>query len=263
MQNPRLLNSFPSTRQDVLSEALSAHRRALQLEPDNADALFNTAQLLCFMVEDEDDGDWKRTVSDGNSVQPADRVPLIQEAVLLFERCLSTQEAAYQRTTHRSASQQAPDVHQSATAENSLPPPPSEPHSEERDTWAAIEEPITISALIDTGVALLQAITTLCSMNPSSDLNRLDDIMSTSEDLLQVRLSRWLLLAPIEVKSDYTLAEANLKAALLEAQYRAGRISHAAYNKSLTDSFRFVTIQSDNVSSNSTSHKIPLKSSDP
>ncbi|KAI9665222.1 MAG: hypothetical protein M1831_002232 [Alyxoria varia] len=242
-RNPRLSSNFPSTRHEALSEALLAHRRALQLRSDDADALFNTAQLLCLIVEDDDDRNWKGTARDGNAPQSTDLVALTQEAVMLLEKCLSIQEHAYQKTTHGPASQQPPDADQPVTAEAHAPP--SEAHNQEQDTWAAIEEPITISSLVDTSVALLQAITTLCNINPSNDLKRLDDIVSTSEDLLQVRLSRWLMLALEEARSDYILAAANLRAALLEAQYRAGRISQEVYNKSLGDSFHFIAVQSE------------------
>ena len=67
---------------DNLGVALASSRDALALKEDNADVLFNTAQILTSLVE--------ALTDDRTNIH--DPLPFLEEALELFQRCLTLQE---------------------------------------------------------------------------------------------------------------------------------------------------------------------------
>ena len=135
-----------------LALALDSHQAALKLSPQNADLLFNTAQVEASLAEESED--------DQQSLG------LLQDSVTLLQQCLELQGQALQQQqayADEMAAQAAGDT-QPGAAESSSSSRPGTPSSVSSDggDWAMIEEPVTAATLLETGVALFDSLASLC-----------------------------------------------------------------------------------------------------
>ncbi|KAK6605391.1 hypothetical protein H4I95_05197 [Botrytis cinerea] len=162
-QYPKLRAQLPGTLLDLLSAALEASRFALSLKQDNADILFNTAQVLTSIAE---------VTSETRNVGNDNNLALLEEAIELFQRCLTLQE--YQYTESQTQAESAPISDDDPDMEEggvSLSNPNSEPPQDDR--WASIVEPVTLETLLDTVVAQLQTLAILCGLVLTAALDNL------------------------------------------------------------------------------------------
>lgn len=158
--HPLLLKKLEVPVLNGLQEALISHRYALSLDPDNADALFNTAQVLTTIAEES---------AKENPIAISDQLKLLEEALELQTRCLSIQEMKLEENERQ----------QHESQETTAPPEPvasgAEPTQQENDIdaaedqWFSVLEPITPDTLIDTALAQIGTLTTLCSIISSSN----------------------------------------------------------------------------------------------
>ncbi|KAB8234647.1 uncharacterized protein BDW43DRAFT_51139 [Aspergillus alliaceus] len=235
-QHPKLAALLPAPLADILSITLQSHREALDLGQDNADALFNTAQVLTSLAE---------VVTD--TKHPSDRqlsraVKYLQEAIELFQRCFIIQEMRYTETQE-----------QFKLMESGVVAPPEEEMQEERnmqeriddagelkpsdrqEQWAAVIEPVTKDTLVDTAVAQLETLATLCNMltfNPGVGLGWVEE---SSADLLQEKITAY-----VEDSSRHheaSLARAKFTCALNEVLYRSERIDVETYQTEIARVF--------------------------
>jgi len=166
---------------------------ALLLEQDNADALFNTAQVLTSLAEVVTDT--KRPVEE----QLNQGAKLLQEAIELFQRCLVLEELKYTelqeqiRQMETGEAQQPQQPQQPEQAQDVLQSPDTgEPKDSEQEQWAAVVEPVTKDTLVDTAIAQLDALATLCNLltyDPGVGLHRVEEY---STDLLQEKISAYV-----------------------------------------------------------------------
>lgn len=147
----------------VLREALRSHEYAQGLEPTHADTLFNTAQVLMGIAEiiaGDDD-------SDGSEVLMG-----IQRALEIQSRCFDLQSATFaesrlelEQAMRETAQQDAPQPNNGDMLTDTTTPPQN---SDQEEQWVSIEEPVTAGTLLDTIIAQLEALSTLCSILSSS-----------------------------------------------------------------------------------------------
>ena len=229
-QHPGLLQ-IPIQQQ--LSVALESHRSALRLNPQNGDVIFNTAQVLTAIAD---------TIKEPRQ-QSIEEGSLLEESVELFQRCLDIQEAALRRqmdnylsTTHQAVSSVVQLEPNSSFTVIKASNEEEEEEEEEEEDWAAIEEPITISTLTDTCVALFDALTALCraaSVRKPSTLQDIEDVHRRARKKLE------LLPGDVtgETKVNLLVCEAKLKSALLEAAFEIGTIHLRSWDDGLRESF--------------------------
>ncbi|KAL4886346.1 hypothetical protein BJY04DRAFT_100847 [Aspergillus karnatakaensis] len=229
-QHPRLSSQLSAPLAEVLNVALISHREALQLEQDNADALFNTAQVLTSLAELVTDT--KRPVEE----QLNQAVNFLQEAIELFQRCLVLQELRYTEMQEEIRQMEAGEVAQSEpmqdVQEASEVGGSKEP---EQEQWAAVVEPVTKDTLVDTAVAQLDALSTLCNLltyDPGVGLNWVEEY---STELLQEKISAYMEGSNRHYEA--ALARARFNAALNEVLYRSGRTDVETYYSAVTNSF--------------------------
>lgn len=145
--HPLLARHLDAPLLAVLDAALTSHRYALELDLNNADALFNTAQVLVSIAEElaKDDS------------RTADALRFLEEALEMQNRCLSVQELKYEESEQQRRSmleaQQAGDpVEQPATgtagASASQPSTPSSTTAAAEDQWFSILEPIDRKSVV-------------------------------------------------------------------------------------------------------------------
>jgi hypothetical protein len=223
--HPVLVKKLQEPLMSVLEQTLASHRYALGLDQDNADTLFNTAQVLTSLAEE---------VAKDDSLSAASAVTYLEEALELLQRCLTLQEFRYTESQERAA--EARQVLEEAGAQDESMDEPSSTGQDSEDglddeRWASIIEPVTKDTLIDTGLAQLSALTTLCGILGSSpqapNVPSLAWIEEYSSTLLSVRLPT--LVEGSERSVEVGIARAVFITAMLEAGYRKGQIDAQTY----------------------------------
>jgi hypothetical protein len=212
----------------MLETALNSHRYALSLDPENAGSLFNTSQVLTSIAEE---------IMKDDTVEDITALPLLEEALELQNQCLAVQELRFEESQQERAAAEllnepAPsdgmhDAVESASA-----------HSSEmvlqEDQWASVVEPVTTDTLIDTVLAQLGTLTTLCSVLASAPVvtpaASLPWVEEYSSKLLQSKLPTYLETSA-ERHQEIALAKANFISTLLEAGFRMGKIDDLIYKR--------------------------------
>ncbi|KAL2828140.1 hypothetical protein BJY01DRAFT_133213 [Aspergillus pseudoustus] len=230
-QHPRLATQLSAPLREMLRVALQSHREALQLEQDNADAIFNTAQVLTSLAETV--ADTKRPVEE----QLNQAVKFLQEAIELFQRCLVLQELRYTEMQEEIRQMETGEFGQSKQIQDVQEmPDASEKEGTEQEQWAAVVEPVTKDTLVDTAVAQLDALSTLCNLltyDPGVGLNWVEEY---STELLQEKINVYVQDSNRQYEA--ALARAKFNSALNEVLYRSGRTDVETYYGAVSSSFR-------------------------
>jgi hypothetical protein len=152
------------------------------------DILSNTAQILVSLTE--------KLAESPSGPAP---LHLIEEALRLFQKCLEVQEK--QAKDSAAQSQEAQSMfdteHNSGdvsdteeggvaiTEDTSMDIDGGEPAQDER--WASIIEPVTNSVLLDTILAQLETLTTMCGLIVGVDERAIGWIEQYAKDLIEVK----------------------------------------------------------------------------
>ncbi|KAM5479756.1 hypothetical protein McanCB56680_005451 [Microsporum canis] len=218
-QHPKLVTQLPGPILDILRIALASHREALKKDQDNADILFNTAQVLTSVAEAITEG---RRASEA---QTEEALRNLTEALELFQRCLVLQELKFteyeeQLRMMRDGGPERQLQQEQEQQESGYDPRTasgSGSGSTEAEEWAAVIEPVTKNSLIDTAIAQLEALATLCGLltsDPGSSLawekNRANEVAIVRAKFLSI---------------------------LLEVTYRSCRIDLDTYKNELDSAF--------------------------
>lgn len=202
------------------------------MQQDNADALFNTAQVLTSLAEEIT-----------NSKHPSDNqisqaVKFLHEALELFQRCLLLQELRYTESQEQARQLEAQILDGSGRGEEMQEQQEENHDADEegpREQWAAIVEPVTKNTLVDTAVAQLETLTTLCNLltfNPGVGLAWVEEY---SSDQLQAKISAYVEGSDRHYEA--SLAYAKFACALSEVIYRGGRIEVETYYREIARVF--------------------------
>jgi len=248
--HPVLVGQLKQPLLEVLQIALASHRHALQLGPENIDTLFNTAQVLRSIAEE---------VAGADDLPSAEAIKLLEEAWELQSRCFEIQKVRYleNQEEERIANEQA--AADLAAPTQAVPAEPasstisggggSEEPGEEEEQWVSVVEPVTTDTLIDTVVAQLETLTTLCSIltdaPDSAPPSALSFAEKHSSDLLLQVLPKLLDSRDgnAERIQEVALAKANFVSSLLSAGTRAGKLEPATYKKELDAVFSASELQ--------------------
>jgi hypothetical protein len=212
---------------ELLHIALQSHQEALNLQQDNADALFNTAQVLTSLAE------VMAGLKRPSEQQLREASQYLQEALELFQRCLILQELRYSESQEQIKEMEAGDLNAGNDLEESTESISSQPP--QHDEWAAIVEPVTKSTLLDTAISQLETLSTLCSLltlDPGSGIAWVEEYAS---DLLSTKLAAYT--EGTDRHHEVALARAKFWSALTEVLYRSGRINIETYARELSSMF--------------------------
>ncbi|KAJ9615410.1 hypothetical protein H2200_001485 [Cladophialophora chaetospira] len=228
----------PQPLLEVLQQALQAHRYALALDQDNPDTLFNTAQVLTAIAE--------AFAKDPNHAD-TDALQPLEEALELQNRCLNIQELKLEE----SAEQQ----NEAARLESDFPVQPISEENNDRteksredpataameDQWFSVVEPVTNDTLIDTILAQLATLTTICSVLGSSEASvsspSLAWVEEYSSKLIHTKLPALLQDEDTERLQEVALARANFMSELLKAGYTQHSIDPETYKRERDEAF--------------------------
>ena len=211
---------------DALNSALASHRYALALDNENADTLFNTSQVLTSVAEEMVKDDQFNMVI----------LELLEEALELQNRCLSLQELKYAQDREQE-SEAARMAERGATTEGSSvvddgQSETSPSFAQQDDRWFAVLEPVTMGTLIDTVLAQLATLATLCEalmFNPeSASVTNLPWVEEYSTWLLCDKLPLYTIDST-ERSEEIALAKATFISTLLEAGFRTRKLDAKTY----------------------------------
>lgn len=226
----------------VLEQSLRSHQYALQLDNDNADLLFNTAQVLTTVAEN---------IANDDSLQGREAIEYLQQALDLQSRCLQVQgnkfaeSRAFQEDIARQADNSDNDDG-GATIDSRTTTAFDE--KDEQEQWVSIVEPVTADSLLDTILAQFATLTTLCSVLISVLTDDSTSQPSISPTWLE-EYSRKVIdgdLAKISSQSgttlehrlaDIAISKANFQASLLELAFRSKSITFETYREQLRRMF--------------------------
>ncbi|KAJ5183184.1 hypothetical protein N7492_000800 [Penicillium capsulatum] len=234
-QHPKLAAQLPAPQAEILQIALQSHREALQLDQDNADVLFNSGQVLTSLAE---------AIADSKHPEEEQLVQAstyLQEAIELFQRCLVLQEMKYTEMQEQIDEMESGGPEPQPPAQT--PQPTEQPESGDgesaedgQEQWAAIVEPVTKNTLVDSAVAQLDTLTTLCNLlvfNPGG--GGIGWVQEYSSGLIQSRLPAYVEGSDRQYEAG--LARAKLICAMYEVLYRGGNTDVQTYKQEVGQAF--------------------------
>lgn len=190
----------------------------------------NTSQVLTSLAEVVSDG--RRSTQSSRD----DGLKLLQEALELFQRCLTVQEFQFTESQEmmEMGDEGSPavggddDSGDRDMMSNSL-------EATEEERWASVLDPVTKDTLVDTAVAQLQTLTTACGLLTHDSGSGLAWLEEYSNDLLRGKLATYV--EGTNRHHEVNLARANFMCALADTSYRTGRIDLHTYERELTSAF--------------------------
>ncbi|KAM5443632.1 hypothetical protein MferCBS31731_001406 [Microsporum ferrugineum] len=236
-QHPKLVTQLPGPILDILRIALASHREALKKDQDNADILFNTAQVLTSVAEAITEG---RRASEA---QTEEALRNLTEALELFQRCLVLQELKFteyeeQLRMMRDGGPERQLQQEQEQQESGYDPRTasgSGSGSTETEEWAAVIEPVTKNSLIDTAIAQLEALATLCGLLTSDPGSSLAWVEEYSSELLREKIAAYV--QGTDRANEVAIVRAKFLSILLEVTYRSCRIDLDTYKNELDSAF--------------------------
>ncbi|KAG9241138.1 hypothetical protein BJ878DRAFT_522311 [Calycina marina] len=237
-QHPKLCGQLVGAVSGHLEVALESSRYALKLKEDNADVLFNTAQILTSLVE----------VYTEDRTNTHDPLPPLKEALELFQRCQNLQEFSFTESQAQQASMSQglsyeDSEEMSDVEEGGVSLDQKGPATAQEEQWAAIVEPVTNDTLLDTLLAQLQCLTTFCSLLPPDPARGLVWIEEYSTPLLITKLPAYLTTANRQTEAGLT--RANFLSALADASFRCQSIDISTYLQAISDAFSQLSLSTD------------------
>ncbi|EEH34634.1 hypothetical protein PAAG_05683 [Paracoccidioides lutzii Pb01] len=233
-QHPKLVTQLTAPIVEILHIALKSHRHALALQQDNADILFNTAQVLTSLAEAITEG---RRASEQDTHEAS---RYLQEALDLFQRCLSVQELQFTEGQEKQADSVAESGElqvgeQQGHSEADHEGMEGTARPEQSEQWAAIIEPVTKDTLVDTAVAQLETLATFCGLLTFDTGNTLAWIEEYSGDLLREKIGAYV--EGTDRQNEIALARAKFVSTLAEMSFRSGRVDFDTYKNELSGAF--------------------------
>lgn len=165
--HPTLVKALDVPVTSVLQQALTSHRYAISLDPDNADLLFNTAQVLTTISE---------YIAKDDSIPDSEALQYLEEALERQNQCLQIQQTRFaeSRSIHEAAMTQDLDGEDNedddggARLDKTTTSAYEDQSRDQQEQWVSIIEPVTANTLIDTILSQLSTLTTLCTILASS-----------------------------------------------------------------------------------------------
>lgn len=189
------------------------------------------AQVLTSLAEAITEG--KRSSDQSRS----QALKLLQESLEFSQRCLNVQEYQLNQAQEFEATdneaEQSTAVMDGRESRGTKTPTSSSDQVKE-ETWATIIEPVTPSSLLDTIVAQIETLATICVLesSPGWPLAWVEEYYQAS---LQQKLAAFA--STTQRENEASLVEAKFRCALADAAFRNSRIDLPTYLRELQESF--------------------------
>ena len=152
-QQPRLIHQLPGALLDYLTVAGSSHDFALKLHGENPDVLFNLAQVYSSLAEA------LLETQDDIASQRSEASNLLHQALNHLQHCLEVQKESFAKADWQPQSPVAGECEE-LTGKH---------HAESaEEVWVSVVEPVTEDTLLDTHLAQLACLKSLCDIQSSA-----------------------------------------------------------------------------------------------
>ncbi|KAG0138756.1 hypothetical protein HOY82DRAFT_475742 [Tuber indicum] len=230
----------PTNLDTVERKAVQSHRECLVLDPENQDALFNTGQALCSLAEAL--VEYKNTPVEARS----EAWKFLCEAVEIFQKCLQVQEfkrASFGPRDGSGAGDGDTDMDADEPPGGSGNPIPSQGGQEDEQMsegsgsdnaqWVIVQTPVTLSQILDTALAQLEACASLLPLCAVEKLG--GKSLSWAQSMGETLLSSKIIPLSQETgrEQEVALAKANFEVSLGEASFRAGLTDLAGWEAAI------------------------------
>ncbi|KAI1495786.1 hypothetical protein F5X99DRAFT_402389 [Biscogniauxia marginata] len=233
---------------DLLRQTLDSHQYAVGLDSENADALFNMAQVLTTLAEN---------IAEDDRLDDTEALQLLEQALDYQGRCFAIQQKGFIQSrlefeqAMRENASTDPNSQEAGLAHQAASVPESQ--NEESEQWVSVVEPVTADTLLDTIIAQVSTLTTVCSIvnttfvapGQSQATISLSWIESFSRKLLAGTLDTLLKENRADLKerlSEIALARAVFTGAFLELSFRSRALDAHAYKRELDIAFSQVEL---------------------
>ncbi|KAL8872137.1 MAG: hypothetical protein Q9174_002183, partial [Haloplaca sp. 1 TL-2023] len=216
------------------TRAIDVYNDGLARFPESFDLTYNnnTGQVLTSMAE------WLTEAQPTlASLKDDDPLQLLKEALGCFQSCAKVQQCKLmqQGEGHEADAQHNMEVdHEQVTDAAESPVLLSKAPiatSSSQDGWATIEEPITKSALMDTLLAQLETLTSMCGVLSARAAGDLEWIVAYRHEELTFNLLEGAMAT--ERDEEYSLADARYECALADANFSQDTIDIFEYERVL------------------------------
>ena len=191
---------------------------ALKHDPEHADLLFNTSQILISVAEE--------TRSDNNDFEA---LRLYREALLYFEKCLKKQEEQFEDFQLLS---QASVSSASATSNNF----PIATGLEMKEVWTRVEEGVSRETLYDSVTEIENTLSAICTLRCPLDEEILSWVKNFHEQVVHERLNTYARQSHGEAEAAVKVAW--FRFAFCDCAFRNGYIDLPGFEKEYSAAFQ-------------------------
>lgn len=234
--HPLLIPQLQTPLLEALRETLSWHRNALDIDSSDANTLFNTAQVLTTIAE---------RLSTTRNEAIGEALELLDEALELQSKCLRIQESKFEESERRGHAIETSDP-EDTTSSNVSTENANDLDAAEAQ-WFSVEEPTTLETLIDTALAQLATLTTLCSIISSTmaaqSTPSLLWIENFSRSILNERLAVYSHSSDLSRQQEIALAKSTFVSVFLEASFHQHAIDEKTYKIQRDSAFQATELQ--------------------
>lgn len=246
--HPVLVKNLDVPIDEVLQKALDSHRYALEIDSENADLLFNMSQLLTTIAE---------RIAEDEHKPDVEAIQYLEEALKYQSVCLETQKMKFSENREQIFEESFEDEDEDGGARLEMEAASNVQPAEQDEQWFSVVEPVTAETLLDTVLAQLETLTTLCNIvnaslpfHPEQFTDKVNpsQIESYSTKVLTGVLPDILRVGAAELQARETeieLTKANFIAAFLELTFRSRSISAQSYRENLLAVFSSHIFTSD------------------
>lgn len=196
----------------------------------------NTGQVLTSLAELISEG--RHQHDDVAGIYP---LSLFQEALEVFQRCLSLQEYQFtQSEADACAVAQGPteidkEFGNTTTGNGPLAPRQSDEDSSSDESWAIILEPVTQGTLLDTLLVQVETLTSICGLFIVQDGRDPSWIENYFQNVLQKKIC--FAAKGTDREHESRLAEAKFRCALADAGFGLSRIDLLTYEREIAEAY--------------------------
>ena len=152
----------------------------------------------------------------------------------MFQQCLVLQDLQFVRA-ETEAQTIAKEL---ASDQDNIPPPSSSglmSGYSTQEQWASILEPVTVTTLLDTVIAMTETLTGACNLEAFQDESRLSWIENFYRDNVEHMFAKYV--GSNNEHPEAFLARASFLCAYADANFRAGRLDLPSYERELQKNF--------------------------
>ena len=178
-----------------------------------------------------------------NTNQP---LPLLEESLELFQRCLALQEYLFTESQSQALAAMDtsdPDLEDGGASLSSEPTASSNAPMpmEQEEQWASIVEPVTHETLVDTIVAQLEVLTLVCGLT-NNDSRMLSFIEEYASPLLTLKLPTYAKELSPEINTASSITAATFISAVSDANFQSQRTDASTYWETLQKTWNLIDL---------------------